>query len=472
MCGIIGGENTFNSLSKVFTLIENRGKDGYGLYYNKKIFRTESKFEFKRLLKEAEGVFLIHNLHSLVGKSLQPLFNEGLLVTNCEIYNFKELNARYNFKTRNDAKTLLLLLDKLGKKALNKLDGVYAFAYMKDNKIILARDLIGVKPLWYSENPFFFASEKKILTALGLKAKELDPKIILEYDLDTKTITKQKRDFYKINPLLKLKKKQLILKLDKLLTKAVKKRMTQKRIGILFSGGIDSTILAMVIKKLGYKLTLYTAAFSDDKLQTAKDLLWARTVSKYLGLKLKVKILNLKQTEKYVKELIPLIESKDVTKIGVALPFYACAKIAKKDKIKILFSGLGSEELFAGYERHIQAKDINKECLNGLKQMHERDLYRDDVVTMNQTIELRLPFLDQELVKFALKIPVKFKVTKEHKKVILRDLAVKLGLYEEIAFRKKLAAQYGSNFDKALKKLAKKYGHKKKKEYLESASMT
>ncbi|MFH1455436.1 MAG: asparagine synthetase B [archaeon] len=472
MCGIIGSFGKVKGLHKAFSLIENRGKDGYGSFHNNKIYKTSSKLKFKSKLKNVKQDFMIHNLHSLVGKELQPLFDKGILVANCEIYNYKELNKKYNFQTKNDAKTLLHLLDKFDLKALDKLDGVYAFAYKNNNKVILVRDLLGVKPLWYSEKPFAFASEKKVLTFLGLKAKELNPRTILKYDIKTNKITTTKRDFYKISPILKQNKTQLIRTLNTLFKDAVKKRLPiNKNIGILFSGGIDSTILAMVIKSFGYNPTLYTAAFSDGNLQTAKDLLWARTVSKYLGLKLKVKVLNLKQTEKLVKELIPLIESNDVTKIGVALPFYVCANMAKKDNVKILFSGLGSEEIFAGYERHIQAKNVNKECLQGLKQMHERDLYRDDVIMMSKTIELRLPFLDKKLVAYALRIPANFKVSKEQKKIILRDLAIKLGLYEEIALRKKLAAQYGSNFDKALKKLAKKYGYKKKKQFLESASV-
>ncbi len=69
--------------------------------------------------------------------------------------------------------------------------------------------------------------------------------------------------------------------------------------------------------------------------------------------------------------------------------------------MRVLFSGLGSEELFAGYERHLKSSDINKECYNGLLNIYERDLYRDDVVTMFNNIELRVPFLDRDLISLA-----------------------------------------------------------------------
>jgi len=88
--------------------------------------------------------------------------------------------------------------------------------------------------------------------------------------------------------------------------------------------------------------------------------------------------------------------------------------------------------------------------------MYERDNYRDDVITMNNNIELRLPFLDKDLVDYSLKIPAKYKIVKGMDKVILRETASSMGLFDDVVKRKKKAAQYGSNFHKSLKKLAKK----------------
>ena len=79
---------------------------------------------------------------------------------------------------------------------------------------------------------------------------------------------------------------------------------------------------------------------------------------------------------------MPLIEDSNVVKVGVALTFYAACEQAKKDGCKVIFSGLGSEEIFAGYKRHKDSFDINKECLSGVLKIYERDLYRDDVITM------------------------------------------------------------------------------------------
>ena len=97
---------------------------------------------------------------------------------------------------------------------------------------------------------------------------------------------------------------------------------------------------------------------------------------------------------------------------------------------------------------------------------YERDTYSDDVITMNNNIELRLPFLDKGLVEYCLKIPEKYKITGNITKVILREAALKLGLDKEIAQRKKKAAQYGSNSHKTIKKLTKQHGFKFMSEYL------
>jgi asparagine synthase (glutamine-hydrolysing) len=259
--------------------------------------------------------------------------------------------------------------------------------------------------------------------------------------------------------------------LEVLFLEAVRKRTEGlAHFGILFSGGIDSTLLAFLCKKLGKKFTCYTAAFADGNTRNAPDLLQAQEVAKQLGFPLKTKVLGLQETEAVVKEVIKIIETTNPIKVGVALPFYVCAKMAVEDGNKVLLSGLGSEELFAGYQQHLdvlkEKGDVNVECLRGLSLLWDRDLYRDDLVTMAHTVELRLPFLDYDLINYALSIPTKWKIDLKQNKIILRDCAKEIGIPQEVAERKKIAAQYGSNFDKALEKLAKKNGCKGKKDWL------
>ena len=100
--------------------------------------------------------------------------------------------------------------------------------------------------------------------------------------------------------------------------------------------------------------------------------------------------------------------------------------------------------------------------------MFERDMVREFKIAKHfQTISL-VPFLDEDLIKYAMTIPVEFKISSEEKKIILRKAAINLGLKEEFALRPKRAAQYGSRTDKAIANLAKKRGFQYKKDYLES----
>ena len=154
--------------------------------------------------------------------------------------------------------------------------------------------------------------------------------------------------------------------------------------------------------------------------------------------------------------------------VGVGSVELACIEMAKQDNIKFLFTGLGSEEIFAGYERHKLAKDKQAECWKGLTVMYERDLLRDMAIATKQGIFFSTPFLDKELIGVAMRIPDKFKIDDFNAKIILREIAEELGLPQEIAWRGKRAAQYGSRIDKAISKLAKKQGFEYKKDYLKS----
>jgi len=481
MCGIIGSINSGNDdevVLKGLEIMKNRGPNHNCL---RPILVDKNG-------KETVEGYLGHNLLAIVGHVIQPLeSNKSMLSANCEIYNWKELNLKYNLQAKNDADLLLKLLDMKGIEALEELDGVYAFAYQQNEKITLGRDIIGVKPLFYSGKSinsekdiiteFVFGSEKK---AIGKNSQELNPREILTYNIISKKITFEKRKFFELKNKEELDEK----KLKQLIINAVKKRLPPKedkiKIGVLFSGGIDSTLIAKIIKDLGYDLTCYSAGFQDEGTKKPDDLEVAERVAKDMDFNLKIKSIKLEDTEKYLKQIIPIIEEADVVKAGVALPFAVCCEEAKKNNVKIIFSGLGSEEIFAGYQRHKErvinqekntniktiGKAINEECIQGLEVMHQRDLYRDDVITMNYGIELRLPLLDIELTKYALGIPGEEKIINGVEKAILRKISKEIGVVDYVCERKKKAAQYGSRFDSAMKKLAHKKGFETRKEYL------
>lgn len=450
MCGIIGLFNVENSAYKAsegLAIMLDRGKDGSGLVSDK------------------NGV-LGHSLHSVVGKLKQPFVCDGRFISNCEIYNWKQLSEKYNIEARNDSELVFKLIERKGvdnlKEILNELDGDFAFAYWLKDKVYLARDLVGVKPIWFSykDSKLAFCSERKILVSLGFSnIYELNPRHILIYDVKTGKIKYDEINFFDVKPELKEDYNILKNKLKGLLISSVAKRIPDQKFGILFSGGVDSSLIALICRELGVDFKCYVGAVNG--FSEAEDLRYARKAAKLLDVPLVESVVEFKNVEKYLSGVLPLIESNNVIKVGVALTFFAACEKAKKDGIRVILSGLGSEDLFAGYERHIKATDVNKDCYSGLLKIYERDLYRDDVVTMANNLELRVPFLDKKLVDFALKIPADLKYDGVFKKKILRECAAELGLAKEIAFRKRRAAQYGSNFDKAIGKLAKKNGENK-----------
>jgi asparagine synthetase B (glutamine-hydrolysing) len=250
--------------------------------------------------------------------------------------------------------------------------------------------------------------------------------------------------------------------LKEAIVNSIKKNIPKEKFGIMFSGGIDSTFISFICKQMNADFTCYAVG-----VENAADIEWAERVSHELGFKLKMKVLSLDEAEEIVKEVTLLFNEPDAVKISIACVFYAAMKMAQQDGIKKIFSGLGSEEIFAGYERH-KTGDINEECWKGLLSMYKRDLLRDWKLADEFGMELLVPFLDSGVIKLGMQFPAEEKISGEHKKVILRKIAEDIGIPKEIAWRKKKAAQYGSRFDKAISKLAKKKGFKMKKDYLKS----
>ncbi len=468
MCGITGVFNhpkAFEQVKVALNTLHNRGKDAVGISNFHEVQHHHEPAKFYPL----PGKCIVgHSLHAVVDHIPQPLKGKGVLVANCEIYNWKKLDAKYNFKANNDAELLLSLLDEFGMDKLEELDGVYAFAYWNKEDLYLARDILGEKPLWFvhTSDGFAFASEKKALEKLGyIDIQELNPRQILHYYIHGNRYEIISRPFFEYLPEHKDSYEKLKQKTATLLDAAIKKRIPEQKFGLLFSGGVDSTYLAHYFQQQGYDFTCYTAVLDTDGTPPA-DLLAAQKAAHDLGFKLKVKKIKLEQIPTYLRKIVPLIEDSNVVKVGVALTFYIACEMAREDGCKVIFSGLGSEEIFAGYERHKQSGNINQECVSGLLKMYERDLYRDDVLTMDNNIELRLPYLDLELAKYALRIPGKYKLKEGAGKYILREIAAEKGISKEFSWRKKTAAQYGSKFDYALEKLAKKNKFPSKSAYL------
>ena len=455
MCGIsgiVGG----GSISRLISSLEHRGPNGWGILSEDDEIITSD--DYSDLDKRLRG-YLGHNLLPIVGNVPEPITDgESVLVFNGEIYNYKKLHAK------SDATALFNALKKKGFEGLSKIDGVYAFAYMPNinsDEIWLGRDMMGVKPLWISmAGAPKFASEAKAIA--------IDPWPVLPGErliLSKRGIEKRTR--------MRLEREKPVKKtygpLKEKIHDAIDKRTKGlKKAALLFSGGVDSTLLYVLMKEK-IKVELYTAGFPDSQ-----DIQFVKRAADEMGLDVVIEELSMKNVEEMLPEIVRQLETTNVMKIGVAFPFYVSARNAKANKCDVIFSGLGTEELFAGYERHVEAyrsggwDSLHNAMWDGLETMWDRDLYRDDLATMANSVELRLPFLDLEVVKEAMTIHPKMKLG-EMKKQVLRQIAREEGVPEFIATRPKKAAQYGSGVDKAIRKLAKRKGMKPQN-YLEWVS--
>lgn len=252
------------------------------------------------------------------------------------------------------------------------------------------------------------------------------------------------------------------------LISAVLKRKSDN-IGVLFSGGLDSTLIAKILKDNNIDFKCICVTFENSS-----DMHYAKKAKEIFGFNLDIKTISQQDLIEYLPTIVNIVGDTDVVKIEVAVVVYFGLLEARNLSIKNIFAGGGSEEIFCGYQRHLEShkkglKQLYLDSISGLVSMYDRDLMRDFRLARYFKINLLLPFLDKEVIKEAMSISPSLKTDGINKKIILRNLALEeFGLGEFFSRRKRTAAQYGSKISSELSKLAKKSGHKTKLEFLKS----
>ena len=461
MCLISGGigESLKDRFVRMIMAGKHRGEDSFGVWTDEGVFKSD---DFSRLSEIPDGkIGLLQCRLAMTGSPgyTQPFYNDLALVHNGEIYNHVHLRNYLEgkgvpFETDVDSEVILRLIEhllekgldvwKAVRKAMTMLEGDYAVAFSDGKRIYLFRDPVGVRPLYYSPKGFF-ASEKKVLWAIGEEAVPVEPGelvIISRGGVERRrlfTITELRRN---LTP--ERTKRALMNALEH----AVRVR-TGKRTGVLFSGGLDSSLVALLASHYS-DVVLYTAG-----AEGSPDLEWARNASDRLGLPLKEYVFDIDDVRDAVPRVIFAIEEPNPMNLAIGIPLYFSTRLANEDGCRLLLSGQGADELFGGY-----AKYLNNPALmeRDLLEMGEKNLARDDKIAMLNSVEGRVPFLDLAVVSAALGTPIGSKIGKGTRKAILRKVAVEFGLPKEIAGREKKAAQYGSHAQKLLEKLARGEG--------------
>ena len=439
MCGILFIQ-TDNGIKLEKELVETnfnkmkpRGPDDSNLlFFNRKHSRQIGD------VKQYMGFHRL-SINGLDAGSNQPLvLDEVYLVCNGEIYNHKELQELYDIKCKSnsDCEIILHLYKKFGVDFVNLLDGVFSFVLLDhfEHQIIVARDPIGVRPLFYQKykGTYAFASEGKTISGLnfeesGYKAlfktrnskygvRQFPAGCVMKlsynmYDhIDNEELTSylDKNYYSKVSKYNVSEEKLVIDNIRSMLDSAVEKRlMSDRPIGCLLSGGVDSSIVAALLaskyNKMGKKIKTFSIGFNEST-----DIKYARIVAKHIGSEHHEVILNYETGISRIQDVIRDIETYDITTIRASVGMYLLSEyISNNFEEIVIFSGEGSDEIFGGYLYFHYAptsQELEQESTRLVKQLPWYDVLRADRCTASHGLELRVPFLDKEFVRFCLSI--------------------------------------------------------------------
>lgn len=368
MCGIAGfvGHGNHDDLKKMIASIKHRGPDDGGVFINDNV-----GFAHARL-----------SILDLTSAGRQPMFNEDktlAIIFNGEIYNFQELkkiliDKGYKFQSKTDTEVVLSLYEEFKEKCFEKLNGMFAIAIydFKENKLILARDRMGKKPLYWAifNNTLIFGSELKALLAHSLFKKEIDLESVnkyfsYEYVPTPHTIFK---NVYKLEPSIylvyqngKIKKEKFwkadfttgnfdfndaLDLLDKKIEQSVRSRLVSDvPLGIFLSGGLDSSTIAYYAQKnSSKKINTFSIGFKEKSFDES---CYAKQASDFL------------RTEHYHHKFMPedalslIPEISGIIDEPLAddsiIPIFLLSNFTRQ-RVTVALGGDGGDELFAGYQ--------------------------------------------------------------------------------------------------------------------------
>lgn len=458
MCGIAGcfGIEDTKTINRMLDALPHRGPDDRGVH-------------------TFNGTVFGHTRLSIVdvAKGHQPILANGGrtgIICNGEIYNFRELRQKlipeYHFKTKSDTEAILHLYQEKGPECVNELDGMFAFAISDGDDFMLARDPMGIKPLYYGyvDDKLYFTSELGAMTLAGVgevhefpAGNYYTPKdgFVQYYEIPEV----QDHLLTDIEETCKLIRETFI--------QAVKKRLLSDKeihVGSFCSGGVDSSLVAAIAAEEIPHLHTFAVGMRDENGEESDDLKASRIAAEHIGSTHH----ELTFTEEEYYEALPTVirklESYDPSLVRCAVPCYFTCKLAA-DYVTVVLTGEGADEIFTGYHymKHYPTDKLNQEAARCVGTLHNINLQRADRMGMYFSLELRVPFLDVAMVDLAMKIHPELKIRESEKvggkieKWILRKAFEDTGyLPDDILWRYKVQYTQGAGCEDLGEKMAKR----------------
>ncbi|MFD1769067.1 asparagine synthase B [Sphingobacterium suaedae] len=451
MCGIVGAfelkpsssEKLRPQVLEMSKRIRHRGPDWSGIF-------------------TSEKAILAHERLAIVDpkSGSQPLFSpdgQVVLAVNGEIYNHQQLRntlPNYEFATQSDSEVILALYLEKGPVFIEDLNGIFGFALYdgRDNSYLVARDHMGIIPLYYGKDEggqLFVASELKSLEGFCVEIDQFPPGHCL-YSKEGKEPQKwYMREWESYNEVKDAETD--IAELRQALEDAVQRQlMSDVPYGVLLSGGLDSSVIAAVTKKFASKRIetggkeeawypqLHSFAVG---LKGAPDLVAAQKAADHIGTIHHEINFTIQEGLDAVRDVIYHLETYDVTTVRASTPMYLLARVIKSMGIKMVLSGEGSDELFGGYlyfHKAPNAQEFHEETVRKLKKLYLYDCLRANKSLAAWGVEGRVPFLDKEFMDVAMRINPADKMIRDGRmeKWIVRK-AFEDYLPESIAWRQK-----------------------------------
>ncbi len=422
MCGIAGvfhGQAP-QDVERMLKKISHRGPDGQGV----KDLPAGTLGHTRLAIIDVEG-------------GHQPMgFDDTWIVFNGEIYNYRELAREHlqdiPLKTHSDTEVIVQLYRKFGPSAVTLLDGMFAFALIQGDELFMARDPLGIKPLYCGERDgkFYFASEIKALALVTDEVREF-PAGHWYHSKDGW------QAFYEVDPKMVevSEESQAIQAIRTILKDAVQKRLlADVPVGISLSGGLDSSIVAMLANAGTDHLHSFAVGMDGSE-----DLQAARKMADVLGTRHHERIYTEQEMLDVLPKVIYHLESFDPALVRSAIPNYFLADMASK-YVKVILTGEGADEIYAGYD-YLRSYDnpemLQKEMVGITSALHNTNLQRADRIAMAFGLEARVPFLDVKSVALGLGLPSQWKTHREKPAKFLLRKSFSGDLPDEITNRPK-----------------------------------